>query len=105
LKNPLEVVATDNAELRVTFDGAGVTPVNVSGRVTGLLATEGVRVVLMSAVLGSLETAVRPDGSFAFPKVIPGNYNARLSLSGLQSLSVEVRVSAYRFKSFKNLFC
>jgi len=59
--------------------------VNVSGRVTGLLTTTGVRVVLMSQVLPSIESPVSGDGSFSFIGVIPGNYTARLSLSGLSN--------------------
>jgi hypothetical protein len=85
LKNPLRVVKTDSAELAVTFDATGVTPVNVSGRVAGLLTTQGVRVVLMSPVLGSVEAPVNADGSFAFARVIPGSYLARLSLSGISA--------------------
>jgi hypothetical protein len=85
LKNPLRVAMTDNAELRVTFNAAGVNRVNVSGRVTGLLTTTGVRVVLMSPVLPSIESPVGADGSFSFTGVIPGNYTARLSLSGLSN--------------------
>jgi len=88
LKNPLRVAAADDAELRVTFDATAVTPVNVSGRVAGLLTTRGVRVVLMSQVLPSVEASVNPDGSFAFSNVIPGNYTARLSLSGLSTAAL-----------------
>jgi hypothetical protein len=85
LKNPLRVNATDSAELRVILDATSITPVNVSGRVTGLLTTQGVRVVLTNSVFGSVEATVNSDGSFAFSKVIPGNYIARLSLSGLSA--------------------
>jgi len=47
---------------------------------------------LMSPLLGSVEASVNPDGSFAFSKVIPGNYAARLSLSGLSAAaSIAVR--------------
>ena len=85
LKNPLRVAASENAELRVTFDTTRVTPVNVSGRVNGLLTTQGVRVVLMSPIFGSVEAPVNPDGSFAFAKIVSGNYTARLSLSGFSA--------------------
>jgi hypothetical protein len=84
-KNPLRVAATDTAELRVTFDASAIVPVRVSGRVNGLLTTQAVRVVLQNAVFGGLEASVSPDGSFVFPKVIPANYTARLSLSGLSA--------------------
>jgi len=92
LKNPLRVTSADTAELRVTFDVAEVKAVNVSGRVNGLLTTQGVRVVLMSPSLGSTEASINPDGSFAFQKVMPGNYIVRLSLSGL-SAGTTLRVS------------
>ncbi len=58
-------------------------PVNVSGRVVNLLRTDGVRVVLARPMERSFETKVQPDGSFAFSNVPPGNYIARLSLSGV----------------------
>jgi len=83
LKNPLRVAATDTAELRLAFDATAVKPVTVSGRVAGLLRTQGVRVVLMSPFFPSVEAPISPDGSFAFSNVIPGNYFGRLSLSGL----------------------
>lgn len=85
LKSPLRVDPAGSIRLNVNFDASAVRPVHVSGRVTGLLATKGVRVVLMSPILDSTEAAVNPDGSFAFSRVIPGNYNARLSLSGLSA--------------------
>ncbi len=83
LKNPMRVAAADTAQLNVGFNASAVKPVNVGGRVTGLLTTKGVRVVLMNPVLASTEASVNPDGSFHFSGIIPGNYNARLSLSGL----------------------
>jgi hypothetical protein len=83
LKNPVHIAAADKTELRVTFDATAITSVKVSGQVANLLTTQGVRVVLMNPVSGSFETSVNPDGSFVFPRVIPGNYVARLSLSGL----------------------
>jgi hypothetical protein len=94
LKNPMRIAAADIAPLKVGFNASAVKPVNVSGRVTGLLTTKGVRVVLMNPVLASTEASVNPDGSFHFSGIIPGNYNARLSLSGLTagtSVSVGVR--------------
>ena len=83
LKNPLRVAAGDNAQLNVAFNATSVMPVNVRGRVTGLLTKKGVRVVLWSPLLASVEASVNPDGSFSFSKILPGNYAARLSLSGL----------------------
>jgi hypothetical protein len=85
LKNPIRITSADTAELHVTLDATAITPVKVSGRVADLLTTHGVRVVLWNPVFGSAEAPVGPDGSFAFSKVLPGNYIARLSLSGLSS--------------------
>jgi len=70
---------------------AGVKPppapqgFTVSGRVVDLLSTTGVRIVLWNPnpALGSHETSVSPDGSFAFSNIVPGTYIARLSISGL----------------------
>jgi hypothetical protein len=94
LKNPMRIAAADTAQLNVGFNASAVKPVNVSGRVTGLLTTKGVRVVLMNPVLASTEASVNPDGSFHFSGIIPGNYTARLSLSGLTAgtpISVSTR--------------
>jgi hypothetical protein len=94
LKNPMRVAAADTAQLNVGFNASAVKPVNVSGRVTGLLTTTSVRAVLMNPVLAFTEASVNPDGSFHFSGIIPGNYNARLSLSGLTagtSISVGAR--------------
>jgi hypothetical protein len=83
LKNPLRVALTDTAEIAIAVDATTVKPHNVSGKVTGLLTTQGVRVVLQGGNLGTgVESPVSPDGSFAFTGVLPGNYSARLSLSG-----------------------
>jgi hypothetical protein len=85
LKSPLRIALTEDAELRITFDAPNAAPVSVSGQVTGLLYTKGVRVVLMNPFFDPIEAPVNPDGSFVFSKVGPGNYSARLSLSGLSA--------------------
>jgi hypothetical protein len=85
LKNPIRIVSADTAELRVMLDATSITPVRVSGRVADLLTTQSVRVVLTNPVFGSVEAPVSSDGSFAFSKVLPGTYTARLSLSGLSA--------------------
>jgi len=83
LKNPMRVALTDTAEIAIAVDATTVKPHNVSGKVTGLLTTQGVRVVLQGGNLGTgVESPVSPDGSFAFTDILPGNYSARLSLSG-----------------------
>jgi hypothetical protein len=69
--------------LRVTLDASSIPTVTVIGRVTNLITTRGVRVVLWSPLSGGQETSVNSDGSFVFSKVLPGTYVARVSLSGL----------------------
>jgi hypothetical protein len=92
LKNPMRVALTDTAEIAIAVDATTVKPHNISGRVTGLLTTQGVRVVLRGGNLGTgVESPVAPDGSFGFTDILPGNYSARLSLSGhVISASVNV---------------
>jgi hypothetical protein len=85
LKNPLHIALSDTSEIAIAVDATQVKLHNISGKVTGLLTTEGVRVVLQGGNLGTgEESAVAPDGSFAFAGILPGNYSARISLSGEQ---------------------
>jgi hypothetical protein len=92
LKNPVRITANDTSEIAITFDATGVAPRSVSGFVRNLLTTQGVRVVLQGGSLGTgVESPVAPDGSFSFKDIPPGNYTARLSLSGLV-VSTAVRV-------------
>jgi hypothetical protein len=73
LTAPLMVNATDNTELLMTLRAP--TPVSVSGRVVGLPSAAGYLIVLVGT---PLEASVRPDGSFTFSNVSPGNYQLRL---------------------------
>jgi hypothetical protein len=73
LTSPLVVAAADTAELLITLRAP--TSVSVSGRVVGLPFTSGILLVLMGT---PLETLVRPDGSFTFNNVTPGNYQLRV---------------------------
>jgi hypothetical protein len=83
LKNPLRVARTDTAEIAIAVDATTVKPHHITGKVNGLLTTQGVRVVLQGGNLGTgVESPVSPDGSFEFTDILPGNYSARLSLSG-----------------------
>jgi hypothetical protein len=95
LKNPLHIAISDMSEIAIAVDATQVTLHNISGKVTGLLTTQGVRVVLQGGNLGTgEESPVAPDGSFAFAGILPGNYSARLSLSGeVISTSVNVGTS------------
>jgi hypothetical protein len=92
LKNPLRVALNDTAEIAIAVDATTVKPHSISGKVTGLLTTQGVRVVLQGGNLGTgVESPVAADGSFGFSDILPGNYSARLSLSGhVISASVNV---------------
>ena len=83
LKNPMRVALSDTAEIAIAVDATTVKPHNITGKVTGLLTTQGVRVVMQGGNLGTgVESPVSPDGSFTFTDILPGNYSARLSLSG-----------------------
>jgi hypothetical protein len=84
LKNPIHVALNETAEMAITVDATNIRPHNISGKVTGLLTTQGVRVVLAGGNLGpGVESPIAPDGSFAFKDIPPGTYQARLSLSGV----------------------
>jgi hypothetical protein len=92
LKNPIRVSSNDTTEIAITVNALDVKPHTISGKVTGLLNTQGVRVVLQGGNLGTgVESPVAPDGSFSFSNVLPGTYSARLSMSG-HIISTAVRV-------------
>lgn len=92
LKNPLHIAPGDTSEMTITVDATKATTHRISGKVTGLLTTLGVRVVLQGGNLGTgEESSVAPDGSFGFANILPGNYSARLSLSG-EVISTSVKV-------------
>jgi hypothetical protein len=85
LKNPFHIALNDTSEIAIAVNASQVKLHNISGKVTGLLTTQGVRVVLQGGNLGTgEESPVAPDGSFGFTGILPGNYSARLSLSGEQ---------------------
>lgn len=94
LKNPLHVAVSDTSDIAIAVDATQVKLHNISGKVTGLLTTQGVRVVLQGGNLGTgEESPVTSDGSFAFAGILPGNYSARLSLSG-EVISTSVNVGS-----------
>jgi hypothetical protein len=81
LSDPLRISGADPAEIRVTF--VTTTPstwCKLSGRVVGLDAgaESTARVVLLGEVMANINAPVNPDGSFEFPKVLPGRYIARV---------------------------
>jgi hypothetical protein len=85
LANPIKVARTDTAELTLTFDSAGISPVSVSGRINGLKSATNVPVMLIAtATNAAMDTAVNPDGTFTFPRVFPGQYQARFTYNSGQ---------------------
>jgi hypothetical protein len=53
LKNPMRIALTDTAEIAIAVDATTLKPHNISGKVTGLLTTQGVRVVMQGGNLGT----------------------------------------------------
>jgi hypothetical protein len=91
-KDPLQVLLTDTAELRITLTAPNVKPVRVSGRVEGWDAARPVptppatppAVSLSSSFSStSLSAPIAADGSFEFPKVYPGDYTTVLTLPNM----------------------
>jgi hypothetical protein len=81
LRNPLKIGSNDSAELLIALTLTGPSPaVSVSGRVTGLAPGDVHRISLRESTSSggefsaALETSVAADGSFTFPKVLPGDY-------------------------------
>ncbi len=95
LKNPIRVAANDTAELNVTFDATGVTLVKVSGRLVGInpaLISGSVSLVGSTSSLPTMDAAINPDGTFAFPKVLQGTYTARLTVPGIAATAATTTV-------------
>jgi len=71
-KDISDVVVTLNAPQKLAV---------VRGRITGLAASRfpATRVELTGFIIGSLQAAVRQDGTFEFPAVIPGLYTLKLT--------------------------
>jgi len=83
-KDPLNITVTDTAELVIVLNAPRLG--SMSGRVTGLHSTEGVRVVLRNNTPGvAWEAPLAADGSFVLTKVFPGPYTLRVSYGGLQT--------------------
>jgi hypothetical protein len=85
LRGPLKIASDDSAELLITLATNGPSPaVSVSGRVTGISPGQALRIALREPTGGelsaALETSVGADGTFTFPKVLPGNYIVYLRL-------------------------
>jgi hypothetical protein len=79
LRSPLKIASNDSTELVISLALTGPSPaVSVSGRVTGIAPGDVHRISLREPtgrdLSAALETSVAADGSFTFPKVLPGNY-------------------------------
>jgi TonB family protein len=83
LKNPLKItVGTPTPPIVLTLGVDSPPPwVKVSGRVTGLSRQiVGPRLTLSGAFLPDVpDTAIDANGSFEFPRVLPGTYTARMT--------------------------
>lgn len=93
LRNPLKVSPNDSGEWLITLTVQGPPPgVSVSGRVTGIQPGEFRRIALREPTGGdlsaALETSIGADGSFTFPKVLPGNYIVYLRLRAQTQVTV-----------------
>ena len=93
LRSPLKMSSDDSAELRINLAINGPSPaVSVSGRVTGIAPGQFHRISLREPTGGelsaALETTVGDDGSFKFPKVLPGRYIVYLRLRTVTQVTV-----------------
>lgn len=93
LQSPLKISPGDSDELRINLATIGPSPaVSVSGRVTGIAPGQFHRISLREPTGGelsaALETTVGADGSFTFPKVLPGKYIVYLRLRTVTQVTV-----------------
>ena len=88
LANPIKVAVNDTSELTLTFEPADVKPVSVSGRINGLRSATNAHIMLIAtATNAAIDASVNPDGTFIFPRVFPGQYQARFSFNSAQAQS------------------
>jgi len=93
LMNPFTVPSGDSSELLITLATTGPSPaVSVSGRVTGITPGQVERIALRESSGGelsaALETNIGADGSFTFPKVLPGSYIVYMTLLATTPVTV-----------------
>jgi hypothetical protein len=89
--NPLKVATGDKTELLIGLALNGPSPaVSVSGRVTGITPGQFQRIALREETpeAAALETSVNADGTFTFPKVLPGRYIVYMRLRTVTPLTV-----------------
>lgn len=95
IANPLKVVAgTPPAAINVMLGVATPAPwVRVSGKVGGpgfMGVTPYPPTLTGKVLLAPMQSSLLPDGSFEFPRVLPGDYT--LSVTGLAARKVELHV-------------
>jgi formylglycine-generating enzyme required for sulfatase activity len=93
-RQPLNVRSGETPRLAVTLAAAPLPWVRLSGRVTGNVGTAAVRGIRLtgSSTPAVLTATVNADGSFEFPQVLPGEYEALLFPSSIHfSKSIVVR--------------
>jgi len=94
MRSPLKISSTDSTELLINLAVSGPPPtVSVSGRVTGITPGQIQRIALREASGGelsaALESSIGSDGSFTFPKVLPGAYIVYLRLRSVTQVMVD----------------
>jgi len=93
LRSPLKISSNDSTDLLIELEIDGPPPaVSVSGRVIGIEPGQFRRIALREPTGGdlsaALETSLGADGSFTFPKVLPGNYIVYLRLRAVTPVTV-----------------
>ena len=95
LSNPIQVSRTATApQVVVTLGVSTPAPwVKLSGRITGVRnAPGGLSVQLDGPNLAGFNAVVGPDGSFEFPMILPGTYNANVLPTPLRLPPVSIVV-------------
>jgi hypothetical protein len=83
LERELELRATDvNSDLlRIVLAPSGIPWKRISGRLTGLESLGGQQVrFFLSSQSQNIDAPVAPDGSFEFPQMLSGTYNASIRI-------------------------
>jgi hypothetical protein len=80
LSDSLRISGMDVADIEVTFAATPNTWPRLRGRIVGLDPglESSVQVVLLGEAMANTSVPISSDGSFEFPRVIPGRYIARV---------------------------
>jgi len=89
LEQPLKIGVGQTPQVTVllslNLESAGIRPVSVSGRINGLKSATNARIMFTAPAMDlALDTPVNPDGTFTFPRVFPGQYQAQFVFNGAQ---------------------